>query len=86
MTPEQIYTLRSNLGLNQAQFGQLFGVHPMTVSKWEREQLKPNIYQVSMMSEFWKAAKNRKIKDTLAGVLVGAGIAAAIFLLLKSAK
>ena len=53
----QISELRSKLGLSQAQFGQLFGVHPMTVSKWERGILKPTDYQLVLMAEFEKAAK-----------------------------
>ena len=87
MTPNEISTLRhKSLDLTQPQFGQLFGVHPMTVSKWERGQLKPNPYQVSLMEEFKRAAKNKRVKDTLVGVLVGAGIAAAVLLLLQAAK
>lgn len=78
--------LRNSLDLTQAQFGQLFGVHPMTISKWERGVLTPNVYQQSLMVEFRKATRNRRVKDALAGVLIGAGIAAALFLLLKAAQ
>ncbi len=86
MEPREVYELREALNLNQAQFGQLFGVHPMTVSKWERGLLRPNHYQTSLMREFKKGARNRRVKDTIAGVLIGAGIAAAIFLLLSAAR
>ena len=81
-----VKNLREDLHLNQAQFGQLFGVHPMTVSKWERGVLAPNDYQQSLMQEFKKSAQDKEVKDTLTGVLIGAGIAAAIFLLLKAAR
>jgi len=86
MRPESIQKIRGNLNLTQAQFGQLFGIHPMTVSKWERGELIPNAYQVSLMTEFDKAAKNKKVGDALAGVLIGAGIVAALLLLLQSAR
>ncbi len=86
MKPEQIKTLRTRLGLKQPGFGQLFGVHPITVSKWERGLLSPSAYQESLMDEFSKAAKSKEVKATLAKVLIGAGIAAALFLLLKNAR
>ena len=78
--------LRKNLGLSQAQFGNLFGVHPMTVSKWERDILRPTSYQLALMEEFDKASKKQEVTDTIGAVLVGAGIAAALYLLLKHAR
>lgn len=78
--------LRSKLGLSQAQFGNLFGVHPMTVSKWERGILNPTDYQLALMMEFEKAAKRKEVRDTIGAVLVGAGIAAALYLLLKNSR
>ena len=82
----KISGLRQSLKLTQAQFGQLFGVHPMTVSKWERGQLSPNPYQRGLMVEFAKAATDGCLKDNLAGVLMGAGFPAALRLLLDTAK
>ena len=81
-----ISTLRTKLGLSQAQFGNLFGVHPMTVSKWERGLLVPTAYQIALITEFERAAKHKEVRDTLAVVLVGAGIAAALLLLLKNSQ
>lgn len=86
MNSESIFDLRKRLGLNQMEFGNLFGVHPMTVSKWERGTLFPNHYQIALMNEFLKAAKSKEVRDTIGAVLVGAGIAAALLLLLKNAK
>lgn len=83
---KSIAELRTSIGLNQIEFGNLFGVHPMTVSKWERGVLEPNNYQVALMREFQKAAKDKKIRETIGAVLIGAGIAAALYLLLKQAK
>ena len=81
-----ISTLRTKLGLSQAQFGNLFGVHPMTVSKWERGLLVPTAYQIALITEFENAAKQKEVRDTLAVVLVGAGIPAALLLLLKNSQ
>ncbi len=78
--------LRSKLGLSQAQFGNLFGVHPMTVSKWERGILRPTDYQSALMQEFEKASKEKEVRDTIGSVLIGAGIAAALLLLLKNSQ
>lgn len=37
----QVSLLRHHLALTQRAFAELLGVHPMTVSKWERGQLSP---------------------------------------------
>lgn len=81
-----VVRLREKLGLSQAQFANLFGIHPMTVSKWERDLLRPTDYQLALMMEFEKAAKRKEVTDAIGAVLVGAGIAAALLLLLKNAK
>ncbi len=86
MNKESIAELRGRLGLNQMEFGNLFGVHPMTVSKWERGTLSPNHYQLALMNEFLRAARSKEVRETLGAVLVGAGIAAALLLLLNNAK
>jgi len=78
--------LRDRLDLSQSQFGNLFGVHPMTVSKWERDILKPTAYQVALMTEFEKSAGSKEVRETIGAVLIGAGIAAALFLLLKNSQ
>lgn len=44
--------VRKALGLTQAQFAQLLGVHSMTVSKWERRVTMPSAYQTALMNEF----------------------------------
>ena len=83
MNSNEIKILREKLSLNQEKFGQLFGVHPMTVSKWERGVLGPTPYQIALMAAFEKAATIEKVKVDLKNVLVAAGIAAALFFLLK---
>lgn len=68
------------------EFGNLLGVHPMTISKWERGTLAPNHYQSALMQEFAKAADKQDVRDTVGSLLLGAGIAAALLLLLSKAK
>lgn len=86
MNADRIKQLRKKLGISQDKLGQLLDVHTMTVSKWERGVLVPTPYQVAMMEEFEKAASKPKVKLELKHVLIAAGVVAAVFLLLKSAK
>lgn len=92
MTPEQIVTLREALGLSQAEFAQLFGVHQMTVSKWERRReaplATPTPYQTALMQDFSRAAqaKRAEVQQTVKNILVSAGVVAALFFLLSQAR
>lgn len=81
-----ISKLRKDLNLNQTQFGNLFGVHSMTVSKWERGILIPSDYQIALMQEFKVSAKESEVAKTLGAILLGAGVVAALYLLLSNAK
>ena len=85
MDPLEISGLRQSLGLSQAEFGQLFGAHAMTVSKWERGILRPSAYQFALMHQFKTTAdaKAGKDKQELKNLLVGAGVVAALLWLLS---
>ena len=86
MNADKIKQLRKKLGLSQEKLGQLLDVHTMTVSKWERGVLEPTPYQSAMMDEFEKATSKPEVKSSLKHVLIAAGVVAALYLLLKSAK
>jgi transcriptional regulator with XRE-family HTH domain len=92
MTPAQIVTLRQALGLSQAEFAQLFGVHQMTVSKWERGRQAPlaipTPYQTALMQAFGRAAQAKRadVQHEVKNILVGAGVIAALFFLLSQAR
>ncbi len=43
---------RRLLRLTQVEFAQLLGVHPITVSKWERRTTEPTAYLRALISEF----------------------------------
>ena len=85
MEAKAIADLRRSLGLSQVEFGQLFGTHAMTVSKWERGVLRPTTYQVVLMQQFKATAdaKAAKEKEELKNLLVGAGVVAALLWLLS---
>lgn len=88
MKPSEIKCLRKSLSLTQAEFAQLLGAHAVTVARWETEKsdYQPNAYQLALMQDFAKAAHSQAIDNTLKNLLVGAGIAAAIYFLLKAAR
>jgi len=88
MNSAQILALRAALGLSQVQFAQLFGVHFMTVSKWERGLVAPTPYQLALMNQFAEtaAARQQQAKEVVKNLLVGAGVVAALAWLLTSAK
>jgi putative transcriptional regulator len=84
MTGSEIRSIRQLLGLNQAQFAQLMGVHAITVSKWERGITSPTDYQEAFLSQYRVAAKDKQVRDDLKGLLITAGVIAAVFFLLKA--
>ena len=85
-TADAIRNIRKVLGLTQTQLGQLLGIHSLTVSKWERGVLTPSPYQMAMLDSFKKAGERKPlVGGTVVALLVGAGIAAALYLLLKAA-
>lgn len=86
LSPAAIRAIRERLGLTQADFGKLLNAHFVTVSRWESGQLQPDAYQLSMLHEFDRAARTKEIKDSLKAVLIGAGIGAALYLILRAAR
>ena len=83
MNAPAIRKLRDRLGLNQAEFAQLVGVHPITVSKWERNEAEPTAYQHALFEQFDAGACNKKVRETVKNVLVSAGVILALALLLS---
>ena len=83
MNGSDIRKLREQLDLNQVEFAQLSGVHPITVSKWERGEAGPTAYQNALFDQFREGARNRKVRETLKDILVSAGVIIAVALLLS---
>lgn len=88
MTGQQIRKLREDMGLTQAQFGALLNAHLVTVSRWESESspVKPDLYQAAMIDEFARVQERKKTGELVKAALIGAGIAAALLLMLKAAQ
>lgn len=76
----QVYSLRRRLGLSQVEFAQLFGIHFMTVSKWERAIATPTTYQQALLDQFTKAIEQKPIEQAseLKLLLTSAGIVPAL--------
>ena len=83
MDRSEIQNLRKRLGLNQVEFAQLSGVHPITVSKWERGEASPTPYQIALFQQFQTAAQRKEIRETVRTTLIGAGVALALAMLLS---
>jgi hypothetical protein len=49
IAPAQIRLLREVLGLTQQQLALMLGVHPMTVSRWERGSALPTGYNTQQL-------------------------------------
>lgn len=86
MTGQDIRAIRRLLGLNQAQFAQLMGVHAITVSKWESGITSPTDYQTAFLGQYRLAAKDKQVREELKTLLFTAGVIAAVYFLLKAAK
>jgi putative transcriptional regulator len=88
MTPAAIAAIRKALGLSQVEFGQLFGAHFMTISKWERGLAQPSPYQIALMEQFARTAqaKQAEAQEEVKKLLIGAGVVAALIWLLTAAK
>jgi putative transcriptional regulator len=83
MNGDDIRRLRENLDLNQVEFARLSGVHPITVSKWERREAAPTAYQNALFEQFLGASRNPEVRSKLKNILTSAGVAFALALLLK---
>ena len=87
MNKTDIQNARKNLKLSQTQFASLLGVHPITVSNWERGMAVPNAHQEALIQACLRAYKSGKsdIGKVISSTLIGAGVGTALFLLLKAA-
>jgi transcriptional regulator with XRE-family HTH domain len=86
VTAGEVREVRTKLGLTQVQLASLLGVHPLTVSKWERGTLAPTPHDEALLCSFGTATvKEPEIGDTIATLLVTAGVALALYALLEAA-
>lgn len=86
MTAAEVQVVRTRLGLSQVQLAQLLGVHPLTVSKWERGLLGPTPHQAALLQSFAQASEAKEqVGREAAQLLLTAGVAVALFALLSAA-
>jgi transcriptional regulator with XRE-family HTH domain len=84
MQASEIKKNRKKLKLNQAEFGNLLGVHHVTVSKWESGHPSPTPYQQTLIENFGEAADTEEVKQAnISNILIKAGAFVALALLLK---
>ena len=80
-----IKSIRNNLDITQEQMARLLGVHPMTVSKWERGLLEPNYHNYNMLYCFNQAyKKDKKIGKKALKELNYLGVGRALFVVLNT--
>lgn len=84
MRAKKIKSIRMDLELSQDNFGRLLGVHPITVSKWERGILKPHSWQEALIEAAHIAFQKKPdhLKD-LDYVMAADGVPGALYHLLK---
>jgi hypothetical protein len=63
-SPGYVAALRGALGLTQAQLGERLGVDPMTVSRWERGELRPSAEPLAALERVRRDAAQK-------GVVIG---------------
>lgn len=88
MVGRDIAKLRKAMRLSQVKFAQLFGVHFMTVSKWENGFAFPSDHQSALMQQFSQtvALKREQAKSEVKNLLFAAGVIAALAWFLTAKK
>ena len=63
MLANNLRNLRKKHNLTQTEFGKIFNIDRSTVSKWERDDYKPNVETLTEIAKFFKVTV-----DELTGV------------------
>lgn len=75
--------IRKRLGLTQETLALLLGVHPITVSCWERGKSSPNPWCAGLMEQFATIPDPEAVGRLAQARLVTDGLARALYELLK---
>ena len=68
----RIQEIRNEAGLSQEAFGERIGVTRQTVSKWELDQVYPELEKIVLISKVFKVTTDRKnniLKNAITGIL-----------------
>jgi len=86
MKNKRLRKVRKKLGLSQAQLGKVMGVHPLTVSKWERGAATPEGATAQLLKVIDRRLEEKppppNIKDLILAALAGEAIGAGLEVLL----
>ena len=86
MTSEEVKKIRGNLKMTQQHLAQILGVHPITVSKWERGRISVPHYHGTLLTSFKEAhQKFPNIGPAVVEALMSGGISSALYCLLSTA-
>lgn len=79
--------IRDKLGLPQGLFAEIFGVHPQTVSKWERGVLSPSPYQEILLKAIHSSLRyDPQLGGKIQTLLKFGRVAEAIYHLLRPSQ
>jgi len=79
----RVGTARRAIGLSQSDFAEVLGVHPLTISKWERGVNRPSAWYQELVARIERAAKAGVTGDRVRRVLAGCGSVEALTMLLR---
>ena len=79
MTPPEAQTVRAALSLTQDELAQVLGVHPMTISKWERGLLTPDPENAAIYNLLlpWSGTRIASLGSEIRYLLTTRGVLAA---------
>jgi DNA-binding transcriptional regulator YiaG len=75
---ERIAAIRHKLQFQQVEFAALLGVHPVTVSKWERAKAGPSSWHMSLIEAIGGTPRDRDIMDCFCSRGIPAALALAL--------
>lgn len=86
MSATDVRKLRERLRMTQAQFGRVLGVHPLTVSRWERQEVHPDGATAQLLRVLETRSRGRQPSEEerdmlLTALAAGATIAGLVALL-----
>ena len=63
MHPQDIHTLRQEMGVSQRKFAQILNVGHQTIRRWEHGITAPSEMHTALMEQLWQEVQRRKEKE-----------------------
>lgn len=83
MKGERVAAVRKRLGLTQVHLAEILGVHPITVSQWERGTAVPNAWASGLLDVFETVQEPSCTGRRAASLLYSSGRPRALYELLR---